>query len=489
MNPSAAHVAAQFLAPAEQWKRDLRNKARHQRESRREFDALVTGLASVVKKLKRSIPGKSKDAKVLRARKKALLAKIEASQEFTKFLDRRIGKAQNNANAVKLRKSVQALARDAALGTKELGKILEALDTKTGNSWQAKALSRAQAPVRKVLPEQLRAFLPPNIIVDVDDSGNIQRVTDRFQQQHKTMAVKIRKMKHIILQYNEIVKKVKKDLKSADEIIRMSALITAILMETGIRPGRSGNLTTIKVDGVEVPIETFGAITLGPAHVRFVRKNFASLEFTGKAGTVNTASLSDKNIIRALDDFVKKARSSGSKYIFTTSGGRRFTKGLLEGYFSRNFKGISPTDFRKLRATEAVLQGLRERQEALYAEIRSFVDLEKKLLKERVIEAVERTVSAAVTDARHALSHESGKDVTQRSYINPQVLLRFFETGQAAADLKEAIMVGEPRLAFDPMTFVQMAKPQSLAASSVRKGTLKSLLAELEEELAHPIVS
>jgi len=348
-------------------------------------------------------------------------------------------------------------------------------------------MAEAQGPLRETLPEQLRAFLPPNIIVDVDDEGYIERITDRFEREHKTMGEKIRRMKLIVRKYNSIVKQVKKDLKSSDEITQMAALITAILMETGIRPGRAGNRIVKTVDGEEVEIETFGAITLGPAHVKFVRKSFAELDFLGKAGTTNTASLSDRQIIGVLQDYVNKAQTSGSEYIFVTSDGRRFTKSNLDGYFTKNFKGVSPTDFRKLRATDAVLQALRDRQEGLYEEIRGFVAEESENLKERVVESLVATVNAAVTEAAKALSHDSGPSVTQTSYINPDILLRFLSTGRAAENLKSAILDGRTQLAFDPMTFVEMASPKSLAASS-RTATLRALLEDLEEELDTPLL-
>ncbi len=93
-------------------------------------------------------------------------------------------------------------------------------------------------------------------------------------------------------------------------------------METGIRPGKEGNAAFKTVNGEKVEVETFGAITLGPGHVKFIRDNFAQLEFIGKKGSVNTAQLADVDILKVLNEYVRRAMSSGSKYVFVTKAGR-----------------------------------------------------------------------------------------------------------------------------------------------------------------------
>lgn len=487
LQPSVRRVAERFLSPEQQWRQDESARARHQREARREFRALLDAFGPVLAEAQALFPGT--DEQNLKRQRGAVAKRLKDSPEVAAFLDRRIGREVEDERATAWRNSVLNLLRDVLFGAKGINKALEALDTKSANGFQARELAVDQAPLKAILPPELRVFLPPNVVVNVDEQGNIQRVTDRFEQQYKTMGEKIRRMKLIVGQYNAIAKKVKLDLKSSDEITRMAAAITAILMETGIRPGRAGNATVQTVDGEDIEVETFGATTLGAEHVRFVRGNFAQLEFTGKAGTVNTATLTDGQIIGVLRDFVEKARTTGSKYIWVTSDGRQFTNRMLDTYFGHNFKGIAPTDFRKLRATEMVLQGLRDRQEALYEQIRAFAQEEAANLRERIVQTLVQVIEGAVAEARQALSHDSGVGVTQKSYINPEVLLRFLSTGRAAANLEEAILKGTGKLAFDPMTFVQMAgvAPRAQAAG-LKRATLGDLLSQLEQDLETPFM-
>jgi len=173
-------------------------------------------------------------------------------------------------------------------------------------------LAESQAPLREVLPELLMQHLPPNIHIEVDDEGNVKRMTERFRNERETLAKKIAVQKALVERYNAVVKQVKKDLKSSNERIRLAAMITSILMETGIRPGKAGNSAVVIQGDQKVSVETFGAVTLGPGHIRFLRDGFAELEFVGKKGAVNMATLSDPALIKMLHSYVEQARKGGS---------------------------------------------------------------------------------------------------------------------------------------------------------------------------------
>lgn len=485
--PSTAGVlrlSVGLLDPAKQFKKDKSSLARHQREARKDFAALLTALQPVYQKTVDLLPGK--DVETLKSRGRAFVKLIKGDPQVTKFQDKYIGTQDDDAKAYSWRNAVVYMLRDLSLGVLGIRDAQDKLDTIAGNGYQAMAMSESQKPLRKNLPEQLRAFLPANVVVEVDKDGYISQVTDRFENERFTLGEKIKRLRQIVSQYNDIAKKVKADLRSSDEVTKLCALITAIIMETGIRPGAEGNAAFKTVNGEKVEIETFGAVTLGPTHVKFVRANFTQLEFIGKKGGLNTASLTDSQIIHVLNEYTEKALTKGSKFVFVTAEGKTVSYTDLQKYFRDRFKGIAPTDFRKLKATETVLNSLREQQEDLYQRIRDFAKDESQNLAERVVELLVRTIEAAMAQAQEALSHDS-VDTTRGSYIDPQVLLSFLSTGRASASMQDAILDNKIRLSFDPMKFIEVANARALAAvfarQEAKKASLRDVLEGVQDDL------
>jgi hypothetical protein len=418
---------------------------------------------------------------------RAMVKLLKGRGDVNGFLDQYTGTDSASPKAYSWRNSARYLIRDAALGLVAIREALPALDKVTSNGFQALTVEEFQTPLRSAIPALLREYLPQTVEVNVDQNGTIQRITDRFNNEKFTLEVKIQHQKHLLKQYNKIAKRVKRDLKSSDEVTRMSALITAILMETGIRPGKEGNGMVKTVGDGEEFIETFGAVTLGPGHVRFVRNNFAELSFLGKKTGKNTASLSGPEIIKALKDYVDKALSSGSKYVFVTNDDYRYTYTDLQRYFREHFKGINPTDWRKLKASETVFDAIQEEQEALYAKIVAFAGMEADVLAARVAEEIAATLDRAIAKAQVALSHESS-DTTKKQYINPEVLLRFLSTGRTEKSFRDAILGNKPSLAFDPQRFIEVASAAAVAATKQASSsmTLGEILNEIAEELGLP---
>jgi integrase len=475
---------ARFPAPAVQYKKDERDRAKHVNSARRDFRALLKAVASDsqnVKALHKKDPKKQQ---------RAMVKLLKGRGDVNAFLDKYAGTDTASAKAYSWRNSARYLLRDAALGIIALRDALPALDKATSNGFQALTVEEFQTPLRSTIPALLREYLPATVEINVDESGTIQRITDRFNNEHFTLEVKIQHQKKLLKQYNQIAKRVKRDLKSSDEITRLSALITAILMETGIRPGKLGNGMVKTVGDQEEFIETFGAITLGPSHVRFVKDNFAELSFLGKKTGKNTASLSGSEIIKALKDYTDKALSSGSKYVFVTADGYRYTYSDLQRYFREHFKGINPTDWRKLKASETVFDAIQAEQEALYAKIVSFAHMEADALAARVAEEIAKTLDRAIAKAQVALSHESS-GTTKKQYINPEVLLRFLSTGRTEKTFRDAILGNKPALAFDPQRFIEVASAAAVgrtAAYGIKRAgqTLMEILDEIAKELGLP---
>jgi len=469
-----------FPAPEVQYKRDETGRAKHVTQARKDFRALLAALKSDAESVKALHKGdKNKQ-------KRAMVKVLKGRGDVQAFLDKFMGTVDTHKNTYSWHNTGRYLLRDVSLGLTSLRDAYETLDRISGVGFQWMTVRDFQEPLREAIPASLRAYLPDTVEVNVDDDGTIQRVTDRFNNEKLTLAVKIKHQKDLLRRYNQIAKRVKRDLKSSDEITRLSALITAIMMETGIRPGKAGN-GVIKGKGDEQEfIETFGAITLGPGHVRFVRNNFAELSFLGKKGGANTATLSDATIIKALQDYVNNAVSKGSKYVFVTDDGYTYTYTDLQRYFREHFKGLAPTDFRKLKASETVFDAIQAEQAGLYERIRGFVNLSEEELRERVAEEIAATLDLAVSRAQEALSHDSAT-TTRKQYINPEVLLRFLSTGGVSGSFRDAILDGKPTLAFDPQRFVEVAAAANVKMAFLRRRASEMLtLGELLDALEDP---
>ena len=467
--------------PKRQFELDERAKQKSAQEARKAFRNLLTEVLPAVRKIKEALPGK--DDKTIALRNKAFLKEVATQPVVLNFLRVQFS---GGAEQEPFKRKAVTLLREAAFGRKPLIEGLEVLDGIAMASFQSRAMLESQAPLQDI-PSELRAFLPKNLVVEVDPNGTLQRVTERFGNESRTLEVKINRMKLIVKKYNQIAKKIKKDMKSSDEITKLAAIVTSIIMETGIRPGDIGNAATIHAGGEKIIVETFGATTLGPEHVDFVRDNFAKLEFVGKKGTLNTAYLNDAEIIKALQDLVSKAQAGGSKYIFVTSAGKQFTYSDLSGYFRENLAGIDPTDFRKLRAAETIFTELTKSQEALYTKIRDFTSLGEKELRERVLDAIRETLGEAIEKSREALSHKSPTE-TIESYLDPRITLQFLSRGTLAKTLHDAILDNDLVVSFDPMKFVELASAKTVAAKWQRKAsgegrTLREILQGLEEAL------
>ena len=449
---------------------------RHVKQTVKAFKALHKDMGALYDKSLREFPDQSNIVQ----RGNLYVKYMRDDARMVGFLDRYIGRLSVHQSAKSWRNRTMYAVRDVYLQKITLADAIRTVEGIAAKSYVAMEMHKAQKPVRKAIPDELMAFLPKNIVVEVDREGFIRKVTDRFENERLTLAVKIERQKQIVREYNEIVKRVRKDMKSRDEIIRLSALVTAIVMETGIRPGKYGNAAIKKVNGEKIKVETFGAITLTSDHVRFVRNEFVELEFVGKKGGVNLARISDKMILSALQDYVDRAMTKGSKFVFVTEEGTRFTYTDLQRYFRDRFSGIAPTDFRKLRATQTVLESLNEDQKDLYDRIRRLVDEETDHLKQKVVEEIVATVGAAYERARAALSHDS-MTTTVQAYINPEVVLRFLSEGRTEMTMQSAILDGKPALSFNEQTFINRALGKSASGLSLRN-VLQSLEKDLEEE-------
>jgi len=472
----ATRIARLPTPESKAWDKDIKAREKHVKGALTAFKDLLKDLQPYADQAYAAHSGKSQED--LSRRGKAFVKAIKELPAVTSYLDTWVGGDSAHPAAYSWRNQVVYQARDTLLFKKALREALVEIGKQADKGFEALALAESQSAVRKVLPEELRAFLPQKIVVDVDPDGTIKRVTDRFEAEYETLGIKVKTQHTLLNRYNAIAKQVKKDMRAGDELTRMAALITAILMETGIRPGKEGNKVVQMQDGKEVDVETFGAITLGPTHVNFIKDSFVKLEFVGKKGSTNIATLTDPEIIKLLKVYVEQAKKGGSSYIFVTATGQTFTYTDLQRYFREHFAEFSPTDFRKLKATETVLAFLREEQKSLYTRIKDFVTGKKSDLKEQVVQEVVSSVQRAYEHAQTALSHEDVA-TTIRAYVNPEVLFRFLSRGGIEETLYDALLSGKTSLSFDPDVFIA----QAMKTGATGGTTLRDLLEALEEEL------
>ena len=434
--------------------RDEAARAKHAQGAVRAFRALAVASAPMAEEAKAAFPGR--DQQSLDRRLRAFTKLAKENEDVQQYLDQWIGTEDVDPSAYSWRSKITYALRDYLLGGLKLSDAVVVVEKYALVSFQAITMHGVQAPIREALPAEVMEYLPKTVVVKTDPTGKITEITDRFRNEYFTLALKAKQMRKILASYNRIARSVKKDLKSPDEVTRLSAIVTSIIMETGIRPGKIGNGKVVTKDGNEEFVETFGAATLGPGHVKFVRDNFAELEFVGKKGGVNTASLSDASIVKVLRNYVTKALKSGSPYIFVTKKGVPFDYNDLDRYFRNKMDGINPTDFRKLRATEEVLNAIVEEQEGLYARLRKLKKLKKDALKNAIVAEVTATLQRAITRSQSALSHESDT-TTIENYIHPGVLFRFLSTGRVEKNLNDLLAMGKTELKFDPEAFLRAA--------------------------------
>ena len=394
------------------------------------------------------------EVKEIKKRKSKLKKELKDHPDLLKHLDTYVGVLEASPKAKGRRNKTLNIVVNYLLGQTPLREVNASHEALSLASFKDILLHEKQSPLKEVIPEEIRAFLPPSIIVDVDSNGEVSKISDLFANKVHDLDAKVKAQRKLIRRYNAIVKKVKTHLKSKNERLQLSAIITSIIMETGIRPGRLGNQV---VSDEGVIIETFGAITLTPKHVKFVKDSFAELKFPGKKGTENLATVSNRDVLDALQQYVDKALSEGTTYIFIDSNGEQYDYQHLKSYFSKHFKGFKITDFRKLRATEEVYNALKDERDALLKEIKKYSDLEGDALKEKVTSEIVKALNKAHERAQVALSHESSK-TTKDSYINPEVVLRFLSTGSLNTSLRQCLLQGKTKLKFDPMVFVGLAK-------------------------------
>lgn len=172
-------------------------------------------------------------------------------------------------------------------------------------------------------------------------------------------------------------------------IRHQGATIAAVVALTGLRPGSEVSLKHAGHRGVS---------TLHAEDVSFHDDGTAALNFIGKAGKRNTATISSPEVVRALRAYVRRA-----------DGGRLFRSTARTAACRELPTGMKLKDFRTIKAAETAAHGL-----AAMDEPPPLTGNNKK--DKRLLAKALRTVSTAVSDVLN-----NTPAVARASYIPPRV--------------------------------------------------------------------
>ena len=309
--------------------------------------------------------------------------------------------------------------------------------------------------------EDFRNFLPPNISFEVGPTREVTAIVETFGREKKNWATMAKKLAFIAAKFNDIVRSVKADMTSGDEVTRLCALMTAITIETGLRPGEVGNAANVKdpETGEKIEVDTFGVTTMQPRHVKFIRDNFAELRFVGKKGTEQIATLSDGDVLTALKEAVDSTSLSGdTAMLFVTKGGQHVDYQAMNKYVSGKWGDITPTDFRKLKATRQFYDSLKSRVQEMHQQLSKVVGESKTKLRNAVVAKIMAVLEDAAKEAQTVLNHDDWT-TTIKSYVDPRVVVNFLNQGGLDDTLEDILVNGKNvNLLFNFDAFVERAR-------------------------------
>ena len=345
-------------------------------------------------------------------------------------------------------------------------------------------------------------FLPPNLIVEADDTGVITKMFTMYDNKLSDLNDKIDIQEDLLDKFEDLKTVIYLDLKKAipgdpatdsESFIiakkKLLALIASIALETGLRPapvkgqdaddiygGKSEKSKLVKDDkGIPVltdegkkqfmkeEISTYGVATLKPEHIKFFKSNLeASLKFYGKKGVVNASKITQPELVKELEKLVSIASGNltGPKSLFILPNDKPVTNTDIVVYFESlahkaGLKKLRITDFRKLKAVKTIHSSLLQQQRGLYKAIAQLKVVEKETAKAEIAKLVTEVVSKAYKEAQKALSHSKVNE-TINSYVNPNLLLNFLASGTVDGAIEKGLK-NKTTLKFDPEVFITQA--------------------------------
>jgi hypothetical protein len=408
---------------------------------------------AIYEEIKNQIPGRNVDS-ILRQRRKLWMQRsveIEELQEFYSY----VAGEENKQKVVRLIcdiSSEQMLLRD---GKKRL--IGWATNYFKNTEIQSKKEEFDESGYDPVLLE----LLPKQVYFELGPNRELIEIKESFGREQKNWGIMSRKIAYIAKHFNEIIKEIKTDLNSADETTKLLALMMAITIETGLRPGKIGNAATV-IDpntGEKIEIDTFGVTTLQANHIKNIRDGFAELQFPGKMGTTQIAKLTDNDIINALKQILSNTTLQGdSAMLFVTKSGEHIDDTRLRQYAEEKWQDITPTDFRKYVATRNFYTYVKRETDNFRLRLIDSITQNQEEIKNTVINGVIKIITDAIESTKHVLNHKEDNDAW-KTYISPKVILAYLANGGLDDTLEEILIDNKNvRFVFDFNDFMKFAE-------------------------------
>ena len=439
------------------------SKKEHRKQERdlKQYVKVIPGLVEkicqqgkrIYEEIKLQIPGRNTDS-VLRQRRKAWIQRadeIDGLQEFYSHIAGEDSK-QKVVRMVCDIVSDQILLRD---GKRRLV------------NWATNFFKRTETEAKQSdfqesgYDEVLLSLLPPQTYFELGPNRELMAIKESFGREQKNWEIMSKKIAYIAKHFNEMVREIKKDMAYGNETTKLLALMMAITIETGLRPGALGNAAFV-VDpetGEKIQIDTFGVTTLQVQHIKNIRDGFAELQFPGKKGTIQIAKLTDADIVNALKEILATTSLQGdSAMLFVTKSGQHVDDSQMRSYVQNKWQDISPTDFRKFVATRTFYNNVKQATDTFRLQLLDEIIKGKEVLKDTVVNGVIKIISDAIESTKEILNHKEGNDAW-KAYISPKVILAYLANGGLDDTLEDILIDNKNvRFYFDFKNFVKFAE-------------------------------
>jgi len=437
---------------------------------------------------------------------KDFISDAQGMRNIQSFLDKYAGKEiEGHGNP----RNVRSIAQNRAKLLRALAKIVvegasisdpeiqDQVTLSAERGFEYKFLGTEQQSLRDVLEVDIRKFLPRNLVLDVDKAGKVTGVRERVGNQIRSLTHKHNILVQTIGKYNSMLTSVKADLMSSNnERDTLNAILTAIMLETGVRVGGGRPGKTIKklADGTKVEVKTFGLTELRPSHVKSLQASRFEIELVGKYGNTLLYEMTDSDIATALKPYVDKATLDAGMDLGTPSkeppvfrglNGWRYDYTKLIKYIDRKFGqfDMKPHDFRMLFANRRLFEVMEGDQEQLHEDVKALVDAGTQNLQEAVATRVTQFINDAIKAVSDSLHHsEMGSAIDY--YIAPNFVLNFLHQGYIERNISKAVAQGYDTVSFDIQKFIDVANLFGTDSYPLKRATdLSQLLQAMDSEM------
>jgi len=406
----------------------------------------------IYEQLKTQIPGRNTDS-ILRQRRKQWMLRtneIEGLQEFYSYV-------AGEDNKTKVLRLICDMVSDQIL----LREGKKRLVNWATNFFKNTETEEKQADFQDSGYDQsLLDLLPPQVYFDLGPNRELLTIKESFGREQKNWEIMSKKIAYIAQHFNAMVHDIKNDLNSGDETTKLLALMMAITIETGLRPGAVGNAANV-IDPItkeKIEIDTFGVTTLQVQHVKIIRDGFAELQFPGKKGTEQIAHLTDSDIVNALQQILSTTSLQGdTTMLFVTKSGLHVDDTLMRNYVQNKWRDISPTDFRKFVATKNFYNYVKQATLTFRSTLLEELTKDQEIVKETIVNGIIKIISDAIESTKQILSHKEGHDAWQ-SYVSPKIILAYLSNGGLDDTLEDILIDNKNvRFSFDFKDFIKFA--------------------------------